>query len=96
LSNIDFSKLGGMGGAGGMPDMSALAGAMGGAGGMPDLSALAGAAGGAEGEGEDDVSDRRRLDSDTHANLHTGGPARARGGRCQVQQDPGGFLNTPF
>ncbi|KAJ6113469.1 Hsp90 binding co-chaperone (Sba1) [Penicillium sp. IBT 18751x] len=54
LSNIDFSKLGGMGGAGGMPDMSALAGAMGGAGGMPDLSALAGAAGGAEGEGEDD------------------------------------------
>ncbi|KAJ5123174.1 Hsp90 binding co-chaperone (Sba1) [Penicillium atrosanguineum] len=54
LSNIDFSKLGGMGGAGGMPDMSALAGAMGGAGGMPDLSALAGAAGGAQGEGEDD------------------------------------------
>lgn len=66
-----------MGGAGGMPDMSALAGAMGGAGGMPDLSAFAGAAGGAEGEGEDDVSDRRRLYSDTHANLHTGGPARA-------------------
>lgn len=47
LSNIDFSKLGGMGGAGGMPDLSALAGGM--PGGM-------GGAGDDEGE-DDDVSD---------------------------------------
>jgi hypothetical protein len=48
LSNIDFSKLGGMGGAGGMPDLSALAGGM--PGGM-------GGAGDDEGE-DDDVSDQ--------------------------------------
>lgn len=51
----------GAGGAGGMPDMSALMGGAGGAGGMPDMSALMGGAGmpdmsalGGEGEGDSD------------------------------------------